>query len=311
VNPNNSTKPTWLRHPAYFRCKPSMRLVIFIGSFLALVVLARAAPQEYPREVSQWREMSIPPETDKVARAMWFYAANNSTLNWRVFVENGQVCARLTNAKPQEQHDHPKFTPAVAGQFLGLPSAFARVSDGWLVGFNQGEFGGALHWFSADGKRKYKISDDQVIDFFNRPDGLYAIQGLDHLGMSKGSIIQIAKSVMGARWQVSTTLNLPFAPYAISVRRDHTLFVTLSDSLVSIGPENKINTLLPDAPWIGLYPNSSVLSQDQQKLYIGLRQFVGEFDIPTKKLRLLIPSDAFLNRLSKEQEQQIRQPFGG
>ena len=42
----------------------------------------------------------------------------------------------------------------------------ARVDDGWLVGFNKGEFGAALYWFSADGKQNYKISDHQVWEFF-------------------------------------------------------------------------------------------------------------------------------------------------
>jgi hypothetical protein len=88
------------------------------------------------------------------------------------------------------------------------------------------------------------------------------------------------------------------------------MLVTLSDSLVSVGDDHKITTLFPDAPWSGLYPNSSVLSSDEQKLYIGMRQFVGELGIATKKLRLLIPSDAFLNKLPKEDEQLIRQQYG-
>ena len=32
------------------------------------------------------------------------------------------------------------------------------VADGWLVGFNAGEFGGGLWWFSFDGKRSKRIS---------------------------------------------------------------------------------------------------------------------------------------------------------
>jgi hypothetical protein len=80
---------------------------------------------------------------------------------------------------------------------------------------------------------------------------------------------------------------------------------------VSIGDDRKVTTPLPDAPWGGLYPDSSVLSPDQQKLYIGMRQFVGEFDITTKKLRLFIPSPAFLNKLPKEDEQRIRKQYGG
>jgi hypothetical protein len=31
------------------------------------------------------------------------------------------------------------------------------------------------------------------------------------------------------------------------------------------------------------------------RLYIGMRQYVGEFDISSKRLRLLVPADSFVN----------------
>lgn len=269
----------------------------------------RAAEPEYPREVARWQTVAVPRGSDQGARMAWFYAANYSNHEWRVFAERGQICAQLTSAKPPQKPERPKFTPK-AGQFRGA-SAFARVDDGWLVGFNQGEFGAALYWFSADGKRNYKVSDHQVADFFSLPGGLHAIEGLAHMGMSEGSVIRITRPQPRARWQASTATKLPFAPYAVSVRRDGTMLITLSDSLVAVGDDRKVTTLLAEPPWGGLYPNSSILSSDEQKLYIGMRQFVGEFDLSTKKLRLLIPSDAFLNKLPKEDEQRIRKQYGG
>ncbi len=287
-----------------------MRRTLFIGSFLALALTALAAEPKYPREVARWQEVSVPPDNNQSDRMVWFYAANYSHHEWRVFSEHGQIHAELTTAKPSAQAERPKFTPK-AGQFRGA-SAFARVDDGWLVGFNQGEFGAVLYWFSPDGKRNYKVSDHQVVDFCSLPDGLHAIEGLAHLSMSEGSIIRIARPQPGAPWQAATVTKLPFAPYAVSVRRDGTMLVTLSDSLVSVGNDRKITTtLLSDPPWGGLYPNSSVFTSDEHKLYIGMRQFVGEFDVGTKKLRLLIPSDAFLNKLPKEDEQRIRKQYGG
>ncbi|MDR0276200.1 MAG: hypothetical protein LBI48_12880 [Burkholderiaceae bacterium] len=149
------------------------------------------------------------------------------------------------------------------------------------------------------------------MDFFSLPDGLHAIEGLSHLSMSEGSVIRIERPQPGARWQAATVTKLPFAPYAVSVRRDGTALVTLSDSLVQIDDGRGIVTLLSDPPWGGLYPNSSVLSPDEHKLYIGMRQFVGEFDISTKKLRLLVPSTRFLNKLPRKQEQRIRRQCAG
>ena len=42
-----------------------------------------------------------------------------------------------------------------------------------------------------------------------------------------------------------------------------------------------------------------------------MRQFVGEFDLTTKKLRPLISSNQFLNKLFQEDEERIRKQYGG
>ena len=240
---------------------------------------------------------------------VWSFAANYSHLNWRVFTQAGEVRARLGGENPDIRPAQLNFTPE-AGKFRRT-SAAAAVDDGWLVGFNEGEFGGALYWFSRDGKRSYPISNDQIVDFFPLAGALYAIEGLAHLGGSRGSILRLTRPREGAPWRAQSVVALPYAPYAVSVRRDGTAMITLSDSLVAVGPDLKVETLIPDAPWGALYPTCSVLAPDEQKLYIGMRQFVGEFDLKTRTLHFLIPSFQFLNRLSKQEEAQIRQQFGG
>jgi hypothetical protein len=283
---------------------PALCSALFIISVSVYIQTARAAEPAYPREVARWQEIIIPSETDSEARSVWFYSANYSPHDWRVYTDGDHVCAALDTERPQDQKERPEFTPE-AGQFRGA-SAFAAVDDGWLVGFNRGEWGGALFWFSRDGKQKYKVSDHQVVGFFSLTNGLHAIEGLAHLTMSKGSIIRIVRPQRGARWQALVVTKLPFAPYAISVRRDATMLVTLSNALVSVGKDYSVETLLRDPLWSGLCPNSSILSRDERKLYVGMRQFVGEFDLSAKKLRLLVPSAVFLNKLPKEDELRIR-----
>jgi hypothetical protein len=161
----------------------------------------------------------------------WSFAANYSHLNWREFAKDGEVRARLSSEVPGMRPQQLSFTPK-AGKF-SRASATAAVDDGWLAGFNEGEFGGALYWFSRDGKRSYPISDDQIVDFFSLADGIYAIEGLAHLGRSRGSVLRIARSKEGAPWQAQSVVALPSAPYAVAVRRDGTAVITLSYSLVS------------------------------------------------------------------------------
>jgi hypothetical protein len=278
------------------------------GSILLALCLQTAEPA-YPRDIAKWQEVAVPPESDRGARMAWFYAANYSNHEWRVFTKDDMPHARLIDESSEKRADQPTFTPA-AGEYRG-GSSFAVVDDGWLVGFNRGEFGAALYWFSGDGKDNYKISDHQVVDFVSLSNGIHAIEGLAHLGISWGSVIRVSRLNDGAHWEATSVAKLPFAPYAVSVRRDDTMLITLSDSLVSFDTNRKIQTLLHDAPWGGLYPNSSIISTNEQKLYIGMRQFVGEFDLTTKELRLLIPSSHFLNKLPKEDEDRIRKQYGG
>lgn len=270
--------------------RPFIAIIFLLPAFSA----SWAADPQYSREVRHWQAVSLPPEADEYRRTAWFEAAStfSKSYEWRVFAEHGQICAQLASEPRPDRRDRPKFTPETDRFVTDKDTATMSVNDGWLVGFNQGEFGGALFWFSGDGKQNYKISDHHVVDIFSGLNSVYAIEGLDHMGLSNGSIIRIARAESGQRWRASTVVGLPSAPCTISTRGDGTMFVTSPNSIVAISRDWKVTTSLQDPWWYR--PTSSVLSPDEQKLYIGMEYFVGEFDIRTKKLRLLVPSDIFL-----------------
>lgn len=272
--------------------------------------MLRAEDANYPRELSRWEEVPVPARSDAGSRRAWFFAANYSKHEWRVFLQDGEPQAQLKSGPSVVPVPRPDFTPQA--EQLGVFRDVAEVADGWLVGFNQGEFGAALYWFSRDGKDSYKISDHQVVRFFPRADGsVDAAEGLAHLGISRGSLIHVWRSDANSRWRADTTLALPSAPYAGVRCRDGSLLLALSTALVRVNADFRLATLLGDVPWSGLYPNSSVLSPDEHRLFIGMRQFVGEFDLTTRRLRLFIPTRAFLNELPKDEEAQIRKQYGG
>lgn len=227
-----------------------------------------------------------------------------------MFVQDGEPQAQPKSEAPAVRAKRPDFTPRA--DRLGLAPNVAEVADGWLVGFNQGEFGAALYWFSRDGANQYKVSDHQVVGFFPRADGsVDAAEGLAHLGLSRGTLIHVARPAADARWQAETLQPLPGAPYAGVRCRDGSLLLVLANALVRADADGKLTTLLGDVPWSGLYPNSCVLSPDERKLFVGMRQFVGEFDLTTRRLRLLIPAAAFLNRLPEEEQDRLRKQYGG
>jgi hypothetical protein len=281
------------------------RLLTTFLVFLALPSFA--AEPAYSADVSAWKEYTIPPASNERRYMAWNMAANESRLEWRVFTQDGRVKAARVSESSHMRTELPPFVPD-RGHFDEATRS-VRVDDGWLVGLNHGEFGASLDWYDADGRATYKISEHQIVDFLVRSDGLYAIEGLAHLGMSEGSLIKISRPDTTARWQAQTVVNLPFAPYAFAVKSDGALVITLSDAIVIVRPDNTLETVLAKTPWSGLYPRTSVLSQDEKILYIGMRQYVAEVTLSSKSFRLLLPSDAFLNTLSKTQEDYIRKVY--
>lgn len=280
---------------------------LLIAAVLSFASMLPSLAAEYPSDVSKWIEVHLPSASATVDRVVWSYAAGYSPSEWGVANDQNQIRATLVGRNDEPRGPRPDFIP-VAENFRG-GSAFAPVEDGWLVGFNHGEFGAALYWFSKDGKTSYKVSDHQVVDFIRRGNALYAIEGLAHMSLSRGSLIRISQPGPMRYWQAEEEVRLPFAPYAASLLADGTLLIVLSDALVAVTPDHRIRTLLANAPWNGLYPNSSTLAADQSKLYIGMRQFVGEYDLHEGTLRMLVPSIDSLNKLSAEQIRQVRTPF--
>jgi hypothetical protein len=265
-------------------------------AFVLSTTRPATAGLKYERNPARWQEVGPPADKKSCAYLRWSYGANYSDVEWRVFREAGEARAELGAERPRPPDPQPAFAPR-AGRFR-KPSATMHVDGGWLVGFSQGEFGGALYWFSEDGSRSQQVSDHQVRDFLFWIDGVYAIEGLAHLGQSRGSVIGIARTGRDGPWRARTAVELPAAPYAVSQRRDATLLITVSNGIVAVGRDRKVKRLITSPEMALLYPTSSALASREDKLYLGMRQFVGEVDLSKVRLRYLVPGKEFLNTLS-------------
>lgn len=285
----------------YFRM---LFLLIFIGLYLVWPQLVYS----YDQDVSIWQEVTRSRTPMSGNRMVWSNAANRSEYEWKVLKEGHTVKAVFDDAK--RSHEKPPFTPHAENFQNSYPYASLKVDDGWLIGFNQGEFGRALYWFDHSGQSRYKISNHQVVAFFPSSDGILGIEGLAHLSSSHGSIIRLARS---HRWQAEKLTLLPEAPYAGVQFRDGRLLLVLSSSLAEysrIGDREILRFVEKDGDWGGLYPNSVVLTDDQTKAYIGMRQYVAEYHFERRTLRFLIPNSSFLNTLNADEEQDIKRLYG-
>ena len=263
-----------------------MRFVCF--AILGLLGFIHANAQS-SSDLSVWTEVKLPSEDQPDARRQWWISANNSEQTYRVSLSHGHAMAALLTATSLPESPHLPFSPKPGpGPFHGTVVA-QRVIDGWLISFEEGENGGALYWFGLDGKSNYKISGHQIVAFVPRGDQVYAIEGLAHIVISEGSVIHIDRDVSTGRWKTETLRTLPQAPFTVTSESDGNMLIALSDSLVRVTLKGELETLLDNMPWDGLYPNSSVLSAHGDRLYIGMRAYVADVDLITRKFRFLAP----------------------
>jgi hypothetical protein len=191
------------------------------------------------------------------ARDMWQVAIDHGTLT---FVEEKEHEADSGPALP--------FTPKQQTTPRGRQHVLA-VSDGFLVGFDAGEWGGALYWFSKDGSTATKLADENVHGLVALgPDLVASVEGLSHLGISEGNVRWIEH--VGS-WRAGALTALDAGPRTFVGTRD-AIYVVTTQSLMRVGKDRKAVAVQPvrTAP---LYPDSMVIDAAGE-LWMGMRQFV-------------------------------------
>ena len=301
-----------------------MRALIVVIAGVLFWTQLRGISQEFPSDVSFWQEVAVPPESDRAERKILQLSMDGSGVYWRIREEEGRVVAELKRGvtpMPSDMKFVPKaINPAYDDDYIEIP-AVARVKDGWLVAFNSGEFGSALYWYDSTGRRKYEVSDDPVVQFFQRRDGLFAVSSFSHMGTSTGAFLRITYEEDQRKWDTQKVLELPAAVQVGIMKSDESILLLVEESMdfngerfestlgsvVSINPESSMAVLLPEVSWPGFRRvNSAVLTNDE-KICFGMVQYVGELDLNTGKLRLLIPDKSFIHELPAKEAAQIRQ----
>ena len=277
---------------------------LLLAALLLLSPCHRTVAAEPPRDLARWAEVTVPPKSNKADRDVWMAAANWSDLEWRTFNDGGSAVAVRKSGTDPERLDEIRFRPQLAR--FGKVVALTEVEDGWLIGFSSDTLGEALYWFSRNGARNYRISSHHIVQFFALAKVMHALERPNQRGAASGSVVRMVRTSKADAWRVETIARLAGAPETVAVKADGSLLVTLSNALVHVETHGTQRTILAEAPWPTLFPNSSALSADQRRLYIGMRQYVGEFDLVTNRLRFLIPSIDLLHKLSQQEERGIR-----
>ncbi len=119
----------------------------------------------------------------------------------------GLTLEELYSVELNSAAETPQFS---FGKLRDFPRRFVEVANGFLVGYNKGEWGGKLYWFSRDGKSRYRISDHQVTGFVRHGGDLFAFEGLSHMGPGRGSMIKLKEH--GGKWTARTIVKLADEP---------------------------------------------------------------------------------------------------
>jgi hypothetical protein len=276
-----------------------LRRVALLTTFV--VTSAVAHTPEYPTELSKWLEYD-PPE---VSDARWFAANNDSKHEWVVFPNGVRPSVRSRVVKEEKGTHFPFWQESYPPMPFRVPRGSAqdglsgewfsiKVSDGWIIGYNAGEWGGALWWFSPDGKKRERISRDQVIGFFETKAGLLASEGLAHGFRSVGQIVRLAKGSDG-RWRSERFVDLNAAPVAAVLSGDANLIVATTNRLLRVDlPSRKVYVLVDHGFWGGLYPKSMMIAPSGE-IYLGMRHGVAKFAKVDGiyRTRWLVPDTSF------------------
>lgn len=256
--------------------------------------------------------------------------ANMSKREWRVRVEEGRLRIESTSVPLPARTDTPNFEIPLPIQEQREPpctACIAQVDDGWLVGFNVGEWGGRLWWTDRNGRNAYPveyagrctdIADTGPLQWHEKPgdkgghvtnivsldrrnDKVFAFEGLAHLGPSAGSLMRVQRDDRG--WQACMVRNIGGAPEAVVADGDDAWLATIAGGL---GPERDGALVRVDvggrlqilaqpafaALGAGLYANSMVKLSDGT-IYVGMRHFVARLlpHLGGYREELLIPND--------------------
>lgn len=228
-----------------------MLLAAFVSA-----VLAATAPEGW---------LQVPEPSKELARC-----AHQVGRTWRVSTRAGGVHIEPASAP---KHDTggalpfvlPKEIPAYGNKHV------LAVPDGFLVGFDAGENGGALFWLSLNGQSWRTLSDENVrglIALGTRE--VLVLQGLNHRGIERG-VARWFQQGADARWTLSAEKKLDSGSYMFTVTRD-AVYVETVRSLTRIGRDREVTVF--QKPPIDLLDPYNMTADANGALWVGMRHFV-------------------------------------
>jgi hypothetical protein len=209
-----------------------------------------------------WSAISTPNPDSLVMRC-----ANYSKQNWRVFLVGNEIGIENSDSlhTAQSLPDNFKRTSEMVGN-----SSVISTTDGLLIGFDGGEFGGGLWWSNKNGSKVSKLMDAPVKSLMTTSDGVFVFTGIAHMGLDNGKVWVLRNASVDPK--PALLIELDGAPRVVAKGSNRSFLVATTQGVMRVFPEGKTEVLMK-APSQFLYPGSIVETPDHQ-IYVGMRLFV-------------------------------------
>jgi hypothetical protein len=184
-----------------------------------------------------------------------------------VSFEGGSARIGRPSDKQPQQLPLPKNLK-LSKEMIGRRSLI-RTADGWLIGFDAGEFGGGLWWFNNEGDESKKLLSENVHAIYRNSHGVFVLVGLAHLSRNSGKIYQITET--DEELKVKHVADLGGSPEASTVDSEDRFVVATPRSVVAVDYAGKVLELYKSGEDL-TYP-TSVLVDANGDIFVGMRFF--------------------------------------
>jgi len=218
-----------------------------------------------------WKEAQPPAEQIRDGNNL--ACANYSRHEWKVISDPSGLQVLDEGGKSRETPVFPShfvLSKEMRGRAVTL-----KTSDGWLVGFDAGEFGGGLWWSSDDGRTTKRLLEENVHALVTRNGIDLVLTGLAHMDSDDGAIYAYHPGEAGASGTMLRVADLNSSPGAASLSEDGTLFVVTHKSILRYGTNGELEPLYTNGAFGALYPNS-IVPLKNGRLFVGMRFYVLE-----------------------------------
>jgi len=176
-----------MTHKQSFAARFPLVLLVFLAAATACSGQGGAtvpAPNAIP---AGWKVFPTPTENSETMLCANYAQPEQVSLSDAGALQIVQLPRRAKPIPPPELLPGENTMPGMAAGISGLRSVL-RVENGWLSGFDQGEWGGHLSFVDANGKAT-ELYQENVRGFIETSRGVMVFVGLAHLTLDAGEVL--------------------------------------------------------------------------------------------------------------------------